>query len=111
MLREDIMSKNYLLKPYRKKIDDLDDKIVDLLVEREKIIKEVAQLKGKEGIPSVIPERVEEVRERAADRASNQGLSSDLVREIYTLIIDYSCSLEDELMGNKKNNKGHNCAA
>jgi chorismate mutase-like protein len=105
------MNKNHLLEPYRKKIDALDDKIIDLLIERENIIKQVAELKGREGIPAVIPERVEEVRERSADRADAHGLDPDLVRKLYTLIIDYSCELENQLMDQESSSKGHDCAA
>ncbi|MEB3207904.1 MAG: chorismate mutase [Synechococcus sp.] len=88
-----------ILKPYRKKIDDLDDRIVDLLVARTEIIREVALLKHHEKIPAVLQDRVDEVRERAAARAAARGLDPDLVRRLYAELIDYSCNLEDEIMG------------
>lgn len=87
-----------ILKPYRARIDSLDDQIVDLLIDRVTIIREVADLKFREGIPAVLPERVEEVRERAAARAAAKGLDPDLMRRIYTALIGYSCALEDEII-------------
>jgi 4-amino-4-deoxychorismate mutase len=84
-----------ILKPYRARIDALDDKIVDLLVERIGIITEVGHLKAGEGIPAILPDRVVEVRERAAARAAEKGLDPELVRSLYTILIDYSCALED----------------
>lgn len=84
-----------ILKPYRARIDALDDKIVDLLVERAGIVREVGHLKAREGIDPILPDRVEQVRERNAERAAAQGLNPDLVRQVYTLLIDYSCDLED----------------
>jgi len=84
-----------ILKPYRARIDALDDKIVDLLVERIGIITEVGHLKAREGIPAILPDRVVEVRERAAARAAERGLDPELVRSLYTILIDYSCALED----------------
>ncbi len=84
-----------ILKPYRKRIDDLDDKIVDLLVERAGIITEVGHLKFRENIPAILQGRVDEVRERAAERAKNKGLDADLVRGLYATLIDYSCNLEE----------------
>lgn len=87
-----------ILKPYRDRIDQLDDKIVDLLVERAGIIHEVGHLKHRENIPSVLQDRVDEVRERAAARAAEKGLDPDLVREIYTRLIQFSCDLEDVIM-------------
>jgi chorismate mutase len=88
--REKIME---ILKPYRARIDALDDQIVDLLIERIGIIREVGMLKAREGIPAILPDRVAEVRERAAAG----GLDPDLVRAIYTLLIDFSCRTEEEI--------------
>lgn len=85
------------IKPYRQKINDLDDQIIDLLVERTKVIREVGHIKAEKNIPAVIPERVEEVRERNAKRAGEKGLDPQIVRELYTRLIDYSCNLEDEI--------------
>ncbi len=83
-----------ILKPYRKKIDSLDDQIVDLLIEREKIIQEVAVLKKAENIPPVLQDRVDEVRERNVARATSKGGSPDYMREIYKKIIQLSCDIE-----------------
>ena len=84
-----------ILKPYRQRIDDLDDRIVDLLVERTEIIREVGHLKFKEDVPAILQDRVDEVRERAAARAQAKGLDADIVRSLYALLIEYSCNLED----------------
>ena len=86
-----------ILKPYRARIDALDDRIVDLLVERAGIVREVGELKAREGIAAILPDRVEQVRERNAMRAGALGLSPDLVRQVYTLLIDYSCDLEETI--------------
>lgn len=90
-----------ILKPYRARIDALDDQIVDLLMQRIGVIVEVGHLKAREGIPSVLPDRVEQVRERAAARAAEKGLDPDLVRTLYTILIDYSCALEEEIKKEK----------
>lgn len=83
-----------LLKPYRDRIDALDARIVDLLAERFGVIREVADLKAARGIPAVLPDRVDAVRENAAARAAALGIDPDLTRRIYTLLIDHSCALE-----------------
>ncbi len=88
---------NKILKPYREKIDSLDDKLVDLLIEREGIICEVAQLKAKNNIPAVLQDRVDEVRERCVARAIEKGLDGDYVREIYIKIIKLSCDMEEHI--------------
>jgi chorismate mutase-like protein len=94
-----------ILKPYRARIDALDDKIVDLLIERIGIIREVGHLKSREGIPAILPDRVIEVRERAAARAAAKGLDADLVRQLYTILIDYSCNLEEVIKTELKDGK------
>ena len=86
-----------ILKPYRARIDALDDRIVDLMAERTAIIREVGVLKFNEGIEPVLQDRVEQVRERAAKRAGEKGMDEDFVRELYTLLIDYSCDLEEQI--------------
>lgn len=87
-----------ILQPYRRRIDALDDRIVDLLIERTGIIREVGVLKTAHGIAPILPDRIAEVRERAAARAEQAGLDADLVRRLYTILIDYSCGLEAEII-------------
>ena len=89
---------NNLLKPYREKIDALDDKIVDLLAERIGIIHEVAKVKGANDIPAVLPDRVNEVIDRCSARALGKKIDSDFVRRLYTDIVQFSCNLESRLM-------------
>ncbi|HPF78378.1 MAG TPA: chorismate mutase [Alphaproteobacteria bacterium] len=84
-----------ILEPYRQRIDALDDKLVDLLVERAKIIAEVAEIKAENNIPAVLQDRVDEVRERAVKRAVEQGADEHYMREIYTTIIRLSCEMEE----------------
>ncbi len=91
-----------ILKPYRDAIDDLDDRIIDLLVERLKIIEEVGHFKADNGIDAVLQDRVDEVRERCARRAEEQGLDPDLVRDLYNKLIEYSCELEDDIIRRAK---------
>ncbi len=84
-----------ILKPYRTKIDALDDKIVDLLKQRFDIIHEVAAVKARERIPSVLEDRVREVIDRAGLRA---GRHEDEVRELYTLLVTIACDLEEKII-------------
>lgn len=85
-----------ILKPYRERIDRIDDQIVQLLADRFAVIREVAAVKAEEGIPAVLEERVREVIDRAAANAGSDN--ADLVRELYTLLVTISCDLEEELM-------------
>lgn len=86
-----------LLKPYRDRIDALDDKIVDLLAERLGVIREVAALKHEHGIPAVLQDRVDAVRERAAARGADKNVDPELVRDLYRRLIQFSCDLEESI--------------
>ncbi|MDY0029347.1 MAG: chorismate mutase [Pseudobdellovibrionaceae bacterium] len=93
-----------IMKPYRDRIDAVDDKIVDLMIERLGIVREVAQIKLKNKIPAVIEERIAQVIDRAGDRveAAIPGEigedDADRIREIYALMVVICCDLEEELM-------------
>jgi len=92
------MNEDYtkILAPYREKIDRIDDAIVDLLVERERVIRKVAALKAEKNIPPVLPERVDEVRERNKARAISHGMDGHYVEEIFRKTIDLSCDIEHQ---------------
>ena len=83
------------LRPYRGKIDALDDKIMALLAKRFKIVREVGELKAQLNFPSYISDRVVEVRERNAATGKKYGIDPDFVRMLYSLIIYQSCAEED----------------
>lgn len=93
-----------ILKPFREKIDALDDQIVDLLVARENIIREVSNVKYDKNVPAVLKKRVDEVINRTTNRAIENGTDGDYVSEIYTKIVVKSCVLENQIFELKKNN-------
>ena len=84
------------LEEHRRKIDHIDDRIVDLLAERLDIVRVLAKIKAENGIPAVLPDRVEEVIDRCTARAEGRKLSPELVRLLYTLIVDHCCTMEEE---------------
>lgn len=86
-----------LMKPFRDRINALDNQIVDLLVERYKIIREVGAFKEANNIPTVVEERVKEVINLVGDRAGEDF--EDIVCEIYALMIAIAHDVEDEVRG------------
>jgi len=87
------------LKNQRARIDALDDRIVDLLVERFAIVREVGEIKKAQGIVVVQSHRVEEVKDRVAARAEAAGLEGSLLKAIYTLLIDHAHVIENKIKG------------
>jgi len=84
-----------LLAPYRAKIDALDSQIVTLLGERFDVVRDVAALKAEHGIQPILPDRIEEVVQRARAKAEKAGVDPKLVEQIYRIMIDAACRLEE----------------
>ncbi len=82
------------LAQLRTDIDTIDDRIVDLLAQRFAICRRVAEYKLRHDIPVVLPDRIEQVKTRCADRAVGQDVDRDFVLALYTLIIDQTCETE-----------------
>jgi chorismate mutase len=82
------------LKPFRTKIDALDDQIIDLLAARMDIVRAVGGVKSREGYALVQTARVQEVLDRCAAMGSTKSLDADFIRKLYTLIIDEAHRLE-----------------
>lgn len=97
-MTQDKANDRELLKPYREEIDAIDDQLVDLLVKRFDIVREVGRLKTEKSLTVVQSARVVEVIERNAQRAASKGFDPDVVRQIYTLLIDYAHRLEHKIM-------------
>jgi len=84
------------LKNLRRKIDNLDQKIIEFLNRRANITIDIAKLKRKIGKSSYSPDREREVLSKVA--AINKGpLNRDALEAIYREIMSVSLSLEEPL--------------
>ncbi len=84
------------LADLRRKVDELDAQILDLLNRRGRIVIEIAGEKEKRKMAFYAPEREEEVYQRIV--SLNQGpLPKDAIRAIYREILSASLSLERPL--------------
>ncbi|MEA2778468.1 MAG: 4-amino-4-deoxychorismate mutase [Rhodospirillaceae bacterium] len=86
------------LEELRRRIDAIDDRIVALLSERFAVVRDVAAYKAPRNIPAMIPERIDEVRERCAAQGAELGIDPDFLRVLYSLIIDEACQMEEKLL-------------
>jgi isochorismate pyruvate lyase len=82
----------------RKKIDALDERLVDLLAERQRCIESAAEIKSRIGWPARISARVDEVLARVASRAGEKNLDEALARSIWTALVEWSIGYEERLM-------------
>ncbi|HLM84774.1 MAG TPA: chorismate mutase [Solirubrobacteraceae bacterium] len=87
------------LEPYRRRLDEIDDRVSALLGERFAICREIAHYKRAHEIPMMQPERVAQVRERYLARGAQAQLPNDFSAGLFELLIAATCAMEDELMG------------
>src|SRR5512137_2492979 len=89
------MSKDKI-QQLRKKIDELDDRIIDLLNERAKVVIEVGDIKKAEKLDFHSPNREREILERLT--SCNKGpFTQDTLKAVYREILSSSLSLERPL--------------
>ncbi|MDE7181278.1 MAG: bifunctional 3-deoxy-7-phosphoheptulonate synthase/chorismate mutase type II [Muribaculaceae bacterium] len=89
------------LKAFREEIDAIDAEIVVLLARRMAVADEIGELKRKEGIPVLQPERYCSLMERRVEEAEKLGLSPQFMRKVFSTI-------HDESVGRQINPSGNN---
>jgi chorismate mutase len=82
---------------WRRRMDEIDKKLVELLNERCKCALEIGHIKQQNNIPLYQPNREKEVLSNA--ERNNQGpLSDDAIRRLFERIIDEARSAERRAM-------------
>ena len=85
------------LSDWRRRIDELDRKLVELLNERSQCALEIGKLKQQENVPLYQPEREKEVLQNA--EKNNRGpLSDAAIRRLFERIIDEARAAERSAM-------------
>jgi len=82
----------------RRRIDSIDQKLIELLEARFRCCLAVGELKRHYAVPVMQPSRVQEVTDRAAAAGAMRGMSPDFARRVWQLIIDEACRMERDLV-------------
>jgi len=85
------------LSDWRRQIDEIDRKLVELLNQRSKCALEIGKIKQAENLPLYQPEREREVLENA-ERANPGPLTDAAIRRLFERIIDEARSAERQAM-------------
>ena len=88
------------LEDWRRKIDDIDRRLVELLNERSQCVLEIGHLKKNDGMALYQPDRERQVLE-AAERANRGPLSEAAIRRLFERILDEARSVERTAMEDK----------
>ena len=81
------------IEDWRRRIDEIDRKLVDLLNERSRCAMEIVRLKRPLGLPVHQPEREREILENV-ERANHGPLEDTAIRRLFERILDEARSLE-----------------
>jgi len=76
------------LTALREQLDEIDERLVQVLEERFRITREVGRLKAEVGLPPVDMAREERILARLGTVAQLSSLDPDLLRGIYRRIFD-----------------------
>ena len=89
------------IEDWRKKIDELDAKLVELLNQRSRCAAEIGKLKQKDGQPIYSPEREREILEQV--QRLNQGpLGNDALKRLFERILDEARVVEKQSFDKKE---------
>lgn len=81
------------IEDWRRRIDEIDRKLLELFNERSRCAIEIGRLKRALGLPVYQPEREKEILENA--ERSNQGpLDDTAIRRLFERVLDEARSLE-----------------
>jgi chorismate mutase len=89
----DVEAAPMTLADLRRRIDELDRKLVELLNERSKCALEIGKLKQEQHLPLYQPDREKEVLQNA-ERNNRGPLSNAAIRRLFERIIDEARSAE-----------------
>jgi|GEM_PF-2212682 len=92
---------NKALEINRGKIDILDKKLIEILGERERVVKEIGILKAKNNIPALQLARFQQVVAKNIEEGKKYGLSATLVTEVMNAIHKESLRIEEKVMKGK----------
>ena len=82
---------------WRRKIDEIDQKLVELLNERSRCVLAIGELKKVDGTPLYQPDRERQVL-NAVEQANRGPLSEAAIRRLFERILDEARSVERTAM-------------
>ncbi|MDZ7830422.1 MAG: bifunctional chorismate mutase/prephenate dehydrogenase [Desulfobacterales bacterium] len=78
------------LDELRQAIDGIDEQIVSLMAERQKVVKRVTEIKKAKNLPVYHPSREEDLVSSRRSQGASAGLDPDFIEELYRVILRQS---------------------
>jgi chorismate mutase len=87
------------LAAYRQQIDSLDQRIVELIQQRARVVEEVGKIKRQAHLAVTVPRREQEVIQKAEELAKGGPLPAEAVGRIYQKLVEEMRNWEAKLDG------------
>jgi chorismate mutase len=91
-------AKDIILEMHRKKIDSLDETLIKVLGERERIVKEIGVYKAKNNIPPLQASRFQQILDKAIRAGKEEGLSEEFITEFLHALHRESLRIEEKVI-------------
>jgi chorismate mutase-like protein len=85
------------IQQLRKNIDELDKNLMNVLIQRKKLVQEVAEYKKFHQLPPLDPSRWQEVLDTRTEWAIELGLDPEFVVDLFNRIHEYALQIEGEI--------------
>jgi len=87
-----------LLKESRKRIDEIDNALFDLISERTSLAKDIALSKDYLGMPIFDKNREDEIHEKIEKLSFEKGLDVDIINQIVNMLTTLSKNEQKEIL-------------
>jgi len=95
--KDKIIKMDKSLEDWRKQIDVIDEKLLDILAKRIEVVKEIGEYKKANGIRPLDKKRWQEIMQSKLAKAKLLNVPEKFVKNIYNLIHKHSLELEKEI--------------
>jgi chorismate mutase len=89
----------------RKEIDNIDNKLIELLSERINVSTKIAQIKKESNISVLQVNRWKKLLSDRIEYSNTKGISEEFIKEIFELIHEESVRVQDEIIKKTKKNR------
>lgn len=87
------------IKDLRFKIDEIDEKLLGLIIERLKTVKKIGEVKRENGIRVIDRNREKEILMKLTEAAKNKGLNPEVIKKVWRMLMEISYEVEGEKNG------------
>lgn len=91
-------TENRSIAELRERLDRTDDALLDLLAERLRTCREIAEVKRAGNLPMMAQDRLDALAEKVRGFGGRNGVDPDFLAELFGLVTAETCRIEDEII-------------